>query len=96
MFFFLVFVYYIVTNSMNSNSNYIAMVHSAFYYNLYIITYIYLVEGQATFSSLSGESGASLDRDIEANGEGYVSGESGNIFSDRPSTSDDGGNMLHV
>ena len=89
MFFLYVFVYYIVTNSINSNSNCIAMVHSAFYYNLYNSRYIYLVEGQAgaTFSSLSRESAASLDRDIEANSQGYVSGESGNIFSERPSTS---------
>ena len=89
MFFLYVFVYYIVTNSINSNSNCIAMVHSAFYFNLYNSRYIYLVEGQAgaTFSSLSRESAASLGRDIEANSQGYVSGESGNIFSERPSTS---------
>ena len=74
------------------------MVHSAFYYNLYNSRYVYLVEGQAcaTFSSLFGESAASVDRDIAANSQGYVSGESGNIFSQKPSTSDDGGNMLNV
>ena len=54
--------------------------------------YIFLDGGLAgtSFSMPSGESAASVDRDIEAHSQGYVSGESG------PSTADNGGDLPKV